>query len=123
MERLQRILNNASGNLDSSRTYIPKGDGRMRPLGCPKPEWRILTKAMTECLMRIVAPTLSPNQFGFIPGRNLQQAWEKILASLGPQSQLFEFDLKACFNKINIKTVHEELLELKIPKEIVNYIT
>jgi len=95
----------------------------MRPLGCPKPEWRILTKAITECLTRVVAPSLSPNQYGFIPGRNLMQAWEEILSRLTPKCQLFEFDLKACFNKINLKVVHEELKEMGLPIQMVNYIT
>jgi retron-type reverse transcriptase len=81
----------------------------------------VISACITEYLNRIIMKTISPNQFGFIPGRKPVQAWEEILKRAKQENKrIFEFDLTACFNRINIEEVSVSLIDLGVPKYAAN---
>jgi len=41
MSKVQQLCDDRATEIKFHRTYIPKGDGRVRPLGVPSLEWRV----------------------------------------------------------------------------------
>src|SRR5262245_45746362 len=60
--------------LPSRRKYIPKGDGRQRPLGIAALEDKIVQAAVVAILTPIYEAEFLGFSYGFRPGRNQHQA-------------------------------------------------
>ena len=62
------------------RHYIPKPDGRMRPLGIPKVRDRIVQQAVKNILEPIFEPQFKDCSFGFRPERSAHDAADRLRA-------------------------------------------
>src|SRR5437773_9267485 len=60
------------------RIYIPKEDGRQRPISIPSLEDKIVQKAAADLLNAIYEQDFLECSYGFRPGRGAQDALDKV---------------------------------------------
>lgn len=110
LEKVEVLVRTDSTNLESDRVYIPKADGvRVRSLGVPRLEWRVVMTMWTVVLTLWLQPILSPSQYGARPGVGIAHAWKEILEKVVGADFVYEYDLAGFFNSINLATLHRML--------------
>ena len=79
---LQRVHSGAYRASPSRRVYIPKPDGRQRPLGIATLEDKIVQRAVVEVLNAIYEEDFLGFSYGFRPGRNPHDALDALATGI-----------------------------------------
>jgi len=112
----------------SLRAYIPKPDGRQRPLGIAALEDKVVQRAVVEALNAIYETDFLGFSYGFRPGRGQHDALDALAVGIESRAVnwILDADIRGFFDNIShewmMKFVENRIGDRRVARSVQSYI-